>query len=387
MASAYRDPSRPGAWRVQLYTHLNKRVVFWLGKCTQTQALSVASKLERLKIARGLAEPPDADLLQWIAAVSPRLRARLVDACLIDDDRRDIPRTLDAFVEWYISSRTDNKPRTNANLRAAKRHLVDALGADRQLSAVTAGDAERIARTLYGSAADSHAGKLIGRFRQFFAAAIDDRLITDNPFANVRVATNVDTDRQCYVDAATVDRLIAAAPNQLWRAILAFARYGGLRVPSEILSLQWSDFDFEHGRFTIRSEKTKRYASGVRVCPMFPKLRTEIDALFDAAPDGATWVCDRYRHGAGAPFRDQLISICARAGVEPWPKLWVNLRASCRTDLERIHPEHVCDSWLGHSAAVAKKHYLRVTDADFDRALQPPNIPEVPNTSNEETPE
>lgn len=46
--------------------------------------------------------------------------------------------------------------------------------------------------------------------------------------------------------------------------------------------------------------------------------------------------------------------------LEPWPKLWVNLRASCRTDVEEEFPTHVCNAWLGHSKAVADKHYLRV---------------------------
>ena len=34
------------------------------------------------------------------------------------------------------------------------------------------------------------------------------------------------------------------------------------------------------------------------------------------------------------------------------------------------HPGHVAANWLGHSNAVADKHYRQLTDADFDRALK-----------------
>ena len=32
------------------------------------------------------------------------------------------------------------------------------------------------------------------------------------------------------------------------------------------------------------------------------------------------------------------------------------------------YPAHLVLAWIGHTAAVAQDHYLKVTDADFDRA-------------------
>ena len=51
------------------------------------------------------------------------------------------------------------------------------------------------------------------------------------------------------------------------------------------------------------------------------------------------------------------------------PKLFQNLRASRATELAAEHPGHVAAEWLGHSTAVAQKHYWQVTDADFDRTI------------------
>jgi len=33
-------------------------------------------------------------------------------------------------------------------------------------------------------------------------------------------------------------------------------------------------------------------------------------------------------------------------------------------------PAHVAAEWMGHSTVVADKHYWRVTDADYERAIQ-----------------
>jgi hypothetical protein len=38
-------------------------------------------------------------------------------------------------------------------------------------------------------------------------------------------------------------------------------------------------------------------------------------------------------------------------------------------ELAQTFPIHVVCSWLGNSPAVATKHYLQVTDADFEKAM------------------
>jgi integrase len=44
---------------------------------------------------------------------------------------------------------------------------------------------------------------------------------------------------------------------------------------SEVLRLKWSDIDFEKQRFKVHSSKTEQHADGgVRVVPMFPRLKT-----------------------------------------------------------------------------------------------------------------
>jgi hypothetical protein len=49
--------------------------------------------------------------------------------------------------------------------------------------------------------------------------------------------------------------------------------------------------------------------------------------------------------------------------------LFQNLRSTRATELAAEFPAHVAAEWMGHSTVVANKHYWRVTDADFEKAI------------------
>ncbi len=148
------------------------------------------------------------------------------------------------------------------------------------------------------------------------------------------------------------------------------SRYGGLRCPSEHLSLTWGDVDWERDRITVRSPKTEHNPGGEsRMIPLFPELRPYLEAAFDEAEPGTEYVITKYRD-RNANLRTPLLRIIARAGEKPWPKLFHNLRASRQTELTATFPLHVVCEWIGNSAPIADKHYLQVTEDDFARAAE-----------------
>ena len=67
-------------------------------------------------------------------------------------------------------------------------------------------------------------------------------------------------------------------------------------------------------------------------------------------------------------LRTEFLRLIRRAGLTPWPRLFHTLRASCETDLLAKFPITAVTEGLGHSAAVALKHYARVPDDLFNRA-------------------
>ena len=57
-------------------------------------------------------------------------------------------------------------------------------------------------------------------------------------------------------------------------------------------------------------------------------------------------------------------------GLKPWPRLFHAMRASRETELAKDYPIHVVTAWSGNTPRIAMKHYLQVTDDDFERAAQ-----------------
>jgi len=69
-------------------------------------------------------------------------------------------------------------------------------------------------------------------------------------------------------------------------------------------------------------------------------------------------------------MRTHLCRIICKAGLVPWERPFHNLRANRETELMQMFPVHVVTAWIGHTALVGQKHYLQVTDADFQRAAK-----------------
>ena len=128
--------------------------------------------------------------------------------------------------------------------------------------------------------------------------------------------------------------------------------------------------DWEHGRITVHSPKTEHHEGGEsRVIPIFPGLRPCLEQVFDAAELGTEHVITRYRD-TNQNLRTQLNRIIRKAGLTPWPKLFQNLRSTRQTELAEVFQDHVVCAWIGNSPAVAREHYLQITDEHFAKATQ-----------------
>ena len=214
------------------------------------------------------------------------------------------------------------------------------------------------------------AHRLAGRAKQFFRFAVRKEVIAANPFVDLKTNVGSNPERRFFIPRETAAAVLAACADAEWRLIFALSRYGGLRCPSEHLLLRWADVDWERGRMLVHSPKTEHHEGGdARSVPIFPELLPYLREAFEAAADGAEFAIARYRRG-NQNLRTQLLKTLARAQVKPWPKLFHNLRATRQTELEEVFPTHVVCAWLGNSVAVARKHYLQVTDDHFQKAAQ-----------------
>jgi integrase len=347
-----------------------------LGKVPQRVAVSVCARVEALAADAASKTPWDSELAAWVGSLDSVLYGKLAAVGLVPK-RDPAPEasavvTLGDFLTQYIGGRANLKPNTARNYEVTRNHLLGYFGADCPLASITPGDADGWRENLIGDKKLSAAtvSREVKRARQYFRAAVRKRLIPENPFTDLPTPQQVNKAREHFVDRQTTAAVLAACPDAEWRLIVALSRYGGLRCPSEHLALELSDVDWGNERFTIRSPKTEHHPNGAtRVVPLFPELRPYLEAVFDAAEPGTVHFINRYRD-KNANLRTQFERIIRRAGAEPWPRLFHNMRASRETELAAEHPLHVVCAWIGNSQPVAAKHYLQVTDADFQRATE-----------------
>ena len=321
----------------------------------------------------------DKETSVWLAEIPDDLREKLTAAGLTN--RRETA-TVTEFMQDFIDSRLDVKPATKTVWRQVKRNMEGFLGGDRVLRSITCKDAEDFRMHLIARGLrDTTIHKRLTFARQFFKVMKRRDLVEVNPFEDLKHAAGDASERQRFISRADTSKLLDAAPDATWRTIIALCRYGGLRCPSEDLSLRWDGVDWEKQRFRVDSPKTEHHAGrGSRIVPLFPELTPYIEEAWDCAQEGAEFVIGgNYRKAAqgkngwvNCNLRTQFQRIITRAGLQPWPRLFHNLRASCETELVAKFPKHIASAWIGNTVPVARRHYLQVTEEAIQEALQIP---------------
>ena len=373
MASLSRDGN---GWRIRfICPTTRKQRTVRTGRCAKKNAETAKNMVERLIETKVLGVPNDQQIAVWLNSIDGKLRERLVKAGLAAAR----PTTeLKEFVSSYIDGRHDVKPASKTVWRQGESSLYQFFGEDRLAHTITTAEAEDFKQRLIKQGLALYTvRKRLQAVRMFFTAMVKRELIPVNPFNGVKgVQAVVDESRNVYVPRADVQAVMEEAPDAEWRLMIALSRFGGLRLPSEVLSLQWDNIDWEKERITVISPKTAHHAGGgQRVIPLFPELVQPLTEAFDAAPDGAVFVVTRHRSQADSPegwrnsnLRTRFSKMVKRAGLAPWPKPFHAMRASCETDLLEKHPLQAVARWMGHSPKVAVANYLRVRDEHFDQA-------------------
>lgn len=386
MASLFRLAD--GRKRIQFYDGNGKRRSIGLGSISNRNAERIRDKVEQLVEHRITQTPLDQSVSRWLAKLDAKLHARLVRAGLTkrrEEAKTDANRqiVLKEFLDSHLSKRTDLKPGTVTFYGHTCRNLISFFGARKLITRITEGDADDFRRYLSNEEKLSEAtvNRRCNLAKTLFRAAVRHRLISANPFQDMSAGVRHNAERQRFIERSTIDRIIESAPDAEWKLLIALARYGGLRMPSEPLSLRWIDIDWQQSRIQVPSPKTEHHhGKSSRTIPLFPELRPYLEDVFEQADTGTEFVITRHRpesvrsscgNWRGANLRTQFQKIIRRAGIDPWPRLWQNLRASRETELAQQYGLYVATAWIGNSAAVAAKHYLQVTEDDFVRAIAP----------------
>ena len=324
-----------------------------LGKAPKRYAEALKVKVEDLASAALHGHAPTDDTTRWLASIDDRLYEKLVAVGLAPERQG---ATIGAWLEQYLEERDgDLKPESLRKLKQTKAKLLAHFDADTPLRNISHEDAAEWRRFLKDLGLSEAAIKThCGNVKTVLAAAVRRKAITENPFATLKSGPTASRYTR-YGTPDEIERVIDACPDAEWRLLFGLVRYAGLRIPSESHLLIWADVDFECGRMTVRSPKTERHEGHEqRVVPITPRLMGLLQARFDECPEGEERLITI--SGRGALIRP-VRRIWARAGVEPWSRLWQTLRSSCEKEWAMTFPQYAVSRWIGHSITVSGKHY------------------------------
>ena len=383
MASLTKDR---GGWVVLYVDRDGKRRSFYPGKMPRKAAEGVTRHLEHLIAAQKARTVVPGETVSWVADCGDVLRQKLHRHGLIDapaEAEAAKSVSIGDFTKRYIADRADVKESSKTVWGRCRRLLLKFFSEDRGIETIGLGDAKDfrqwMLREVRGKGRnglmENTARKMCSVASQFFTDAVDRGLVEANPFDHKDIprTTKENRARDFFVTREMAAKVLAACPDAERRVIFALSRFGGLRCPSEHLSLKWPDVKWSEGRIVVTSPKTEHHdGKGSREIPLFPELRTHLEELYAEAEDKTGYVINRTRT-TETNLRSIFMRIIEEAGLSPWPKLFHNLRATRETELAGEFPIHVVCKWIGNSISVASRNYLQVRPEDFSRAAGEPD--------------
>ena len=302
MASIIRQSG--GRKVIQFAASDRKRRSLRLGKCSMRDALTVKGHVERFNAAIRTGNPLADDTIAWLEGVDALMIERLAAVGLIPK-RQSVK--LGQFIDGYVTGRSDVEGSTAIVYGNVRRNLIEFFGENKLIREITTDDAEawRINLITLEGLGENTIRKRSQIARQFFKTAIKQKLISENPFATLATVVKPDATKFHFVKQQHTEAILEKCDPEL-QLIFGLGRFGGLRIPSELIGLKWLDVDFVAGRFKVTSPKTKHHVGGAsRIVPIFVRLRPILERAFELADDGAEFVVPGCRSGA-QNFRKRL---------------------------------------------------------------------------------
>lgn len=196
--------------------------------------------------------------------------------------------------------------------------------------------------------------------RAMYNDALRDRLVAENPFANLRVAQSRGRKGIFVLTEEELGRLVGFAHKvhgpygQMFGALIAVAAWTGVR-PGELFALRWGDVDFDRGELRVREQfnsKTGRYGPTKNSFPRTVVLtpgagealrglpRHVADDLVFHTKQGKPYT-GRTHHYAWNPVRKAFV-----ASLPETHHLRQRLAASADDDFDFYELRHFCATYL-----------------------------------------
>jgi integrase len=370
----------------------SRRKTVSLGRCDTRTAKQWVSLIERLLSLRANGKDPDKTSIDLLNELPIKVRKSIIKSGLLATNEPQ-QHTLSDLCDYMIAM-GDGSPSSHRKRLDTKANLIAYFPPFADIRTITPGDTDDFRKWLARAGgrgvstalAVATVSQRIGIAKRWFKQAVRKRWIEDNPFEDHKRGKEHNPERLEFIPAATVQALIEYSTDDEFKLILALARWGGLRCPSELKNLRWEWVDWLAGLIHVRAPKTTNQGKPIRHVPIFPEIRPHLEKLYhknqELLEKPEILVFNSVSMDKSC-LDGRLDTLCRRLHIVRWDKPWQNLRSTRETELADHFPIQLVCAWIGNSPATAKKHYLQVTKDHVDAALNwssPASLAVAPKT-------
>ena len=363
-----------------------------LGRISRRAAEPIAAKIDELEASYKLRTPRPPELREWLNKADDALISRLIALKLINAQFRHRSVTVSVLYQLFLEEKrkelqgADLHDATVGTWDRAYDNLLRFFGGDTDIRTITTEAGIDFVTWLNthgnkrtdGPLAGDTVFKRVSICRQFFRYAVEQQLIELDPLPpKLKRIKKSSMTRVQFVSRAKVDLVLGGLvggvsfgfsrrENQQIDLAIVLARYQALTVPSEALCLTWDQVCLHDRKLDIYKPKTDAW----REMPIFQEtLHPLLAAYEDRINSENDYVISEPRLREHKNWWTILKRRVLQAGIEPWPKLWQNLRVSCCIEIATDFPEFVENQWCGHTGSIARKFYLKASMEHFERAV------------------
>jgi integrase len=251
--STKKKNGKPVEYNIQWYEDKKRRTVSLSAKrYSKKTAEECKDIVEKLRYYRHNDSIPDKKTALWLEEAHEHLLSKLVEAGLMEIAE---PKVIQDLWDSFFKNRTDLKPTTVAIYCSAQKRFYEQFQPTEFIDAMTSDRLMALKLSLLTNLTQASVCIYMSKIKTVLKWGVEQDWLAKNPLNGIPLGRGINRDNDRIITMEDYAKLLEACPNQEWRTIIALARIGGLRCPSELKQLRWSDIDWKGNRFLVRSLK------------------------------------------------------------------------------------------------------------------------------------
>ena len=366
--STARKNGKTVGYNIQWYNEDGRHLTIYLGqKFSKKTAERLKDVVEELQyIRRNGINVLSQTTEYWLKTV-PEIRTKLGNVGLISIAE---PKTCKLLWDSSLTHRAEAKPNTMQTYLFSRKRFDLAFSPMELIEDITPGRLLAWKQELRSVLAEASVASILKSTKTVFNWAVKQEWLSKCPMKEIPVGSFINRSKDRFISLAEYNKLLNACSTRAERCIIALARIGGLRFPSEVALLRWADIDLGQKRFLVRSPKTERHEGhSERYVPLFKELWTELEQYLSLEDtEDNEFVVQRSLVKERRSFPKRFQRIANKAGLGIIVRPFDNMRMSRCNEVLRKYGPLKESLWMGHSFRTLKDHYLHLTDEDYMEA-------------------